>query len=163
VDLDDLGELGKNLTVIIPLILLIVFQIFFRRRRAERTPQEIVTSLLTEINQNQQLMEAFLVNWQVKKFKTSSWQRNKNRLNFLDQSVQTALANAFDLAEDFNRQMASAKTHKSASYLANINVEKLREPLSRSRQGLEDWLSLNKGKRKVPTGVERRRGSILSG
>ena len=153
--MDDLGELGKNLTVIIPLILLIVFQIFFRRRRAERTPQEIVTSLLTEINQNQQLMEAFLVNWQVKKFKTGSWQRNKNRLNFLDQSVQTALADAFDLAEDFNRQMASAKKHKSASYLANINMEKLREPLARSRQGLEEWLQANAGQQGLPT---QRRG-----
>ena len=156
-DLDDLGELGKNLTIIIPLILLIVFQIFFRRRRAERTPQEIVTSLLTEINQNQQLMEAFLVNWQVKKFKTDSWQRNKNRLNFLDQSVQTALADAFDLSEDFNRQMASAKKHKSASYLANINMEKLREPLARSRQGLEDWLQAKAGQQRLPT----RRGGLF--
>jgi len=155
VDFGDLGELGKNLTVIIPLILLIIFQIFFRRRRAERTPQEIVTSLLTEINQNQQLMEAFLVNWQVKKFKTGSWQRNKNRLDFLDQSVQTALADAFDLAEDFNRQMASAKKHKSASYLANINMEKLREPLARSRQGLEDWLQEKAGQQGLPT---QRRG-----
>lgn len=156
-DLDDLGELGKNLTVIIPLILLIIFQIFFRRRRAERTPQEIVTSLLTEVNQNQQLMEAFLVNWQVKKFKTGSWQRNKNRLDFLDQSVQTALADAFDLAEDFNRQMASAKKHKSASFLANINMEKLREPLSRSRQGLEEWLQAKAGQQGLPT----RRGGLF--
>ncbi len=151
-DFGDLGDLGKNLTVIIPLILLIIFQIFFRKRRAERTPQEMVGGLLTEINENQQLMEAFLVKWQARKFKTGSWQRNKNRLAFLEQSAQTALADAFDLAEDFNRQIASAKKHKSASYLANINVDKLKEPLTRSRQGLEEWLQANAGQKGLPTG-----------
>ncbi len=154
-DFSDLGDLGKNLTVILPLILLIIFQIFFRKRRAERTVPEIVSSLLAEINQNQQLMEAFLVKWQARKFKTGSWQRNKNRLDFLDQSVQTALADAFDLAEDFNRQIASAKKHKSASYLANINVDRLKEPLTRSRQGLEKWLQANADQKGLPT---QRRG-----
>jgi len=157
VDFGDLGELGKNLTVIIPLILLILFQIFARRRRTERTAQEIVSSLLTEINQNQQLMEAFMVKWQAKKFKTGSWQRNKNRLDFLDVSTQTALADAFGLAEDFNRQIDSAKKYKSASYLANINVEKLREPLARSRQELETWLQVNAGQQKMPA----RRGGLF--
>ena len=156
-DFGDLGELGKNLTILIPLILLIIFQILFRRRRAERTPREVVTSLLTEINQNQQLMESFQVSWQVKKFKTGSWQRNKNRLDFLDQSVQTALADVFNLAEDFNRQMANAKKYKSTSYLANINVDKLREPLARSRRGLEAWLQANAGQPRLPT----RRGGLF--
>ncbi len=154
-DFGDLGDLGNNLTVILPLILLIIFQIFFRKRRAERTVPEIVSSLLAEINQNQQLMEAFLVKWQARKFKTGSWQRNKNRLDFLEQSAQTALADAFDLAEDFNRQIASAKKHKSASYLANINVDKLKEPLTRSRQGLEEWLQANAGQKGLPA---QRRG-----
>ena len=156
-DFGDLGELGKNITIIIPLILLIIFQIFMRKRRTERTPQEIVSNLLAEVNQNQQLMEAFLVKWQVKKFKTGSWQRNKNRLHFLDLSVQTALADAFDLAEEYNREIDSAKTHKSASYLANINVEKLRQPLARSRQGLEEWLQATMGQEGQPT----RRGGLF--
>ncbi|MFC2003004.1 hypothetical protein ACFLV4_03555 [Chloroflexota bacterium] len=151
----DLDDLGKNLTFIIPLILLVLFQIFVKRRKGENTTLEVVGSLLSEINQNQQLMEAFLVNWQAKKFKTGSWERNKNKLDFLDQSLQNALADAFGLAEDFNRQMDSAKQHKSASYLANINVEKLREPLARSKQGLEEWLEANTGQKELLT---RRRG-----
>ena len=150
-DFGDLGALRKNVTVILPLILLIIFKIFFRKRRAEKTVPEIVSSLLAEINQNQQLMEAFLVKWQAKKFKTGSWQRNKNRLAFLEQSAQTALADAFDMAEDFNRQIASAKKHKSASYLANINVDKLKEPLTRSRQGLEEWHQPNTDQKRFPT------------
>jgi len=145
VDLDDLSELGKNLPAIIPLVLLVLFQIFSRRRRTEKTHPEIVNSLLKEINQNQQLMEAFLVTWQTKKFKADSWQRNKNRLDFLDQHVHTALTDAYDMAEDFNREITSARKFKSSSYLSNINVDKLREPLARSRKGLEEWLNLNTG------------------
>jgi len=154
-DFGDLGALGKNLSVIIPLILLVVFQIFTRKHRAERTLQEIVTSLLNEVNHNQKLMEAFLVKWQIKKFKIDSWKRNRNRINTLDQSVQTALADTFDLVEDFNRQMENAKKNKSTSYLANINMDKLKEPLARSRRGLEEWLQEHSGQQNMPT---RRRG-----
>lgn len=141
-DFGDLSELGKNISAIIPLILLVLFQIFMRRRRTEKTTPEVVNNLLKEINHNQQLMEAFLVTWQTNKFKTDSWQRNKNRLDFLDQHVHTALTNAYDLAEEFNREITSAKKFKSSSYLANVNVDKLREPLARSRKGLEEWQSL---------------------
>jgi len=142
VDFGDLSELGKNISAIIPLILLVLFQIFMRRRRTEKTTPEVVNNLLKEINHNQQLMEAFLVTWQTNKFKADSWQRNKNRLDFLDQHVHTALTNAYDLAEEFNREITSAKKFKSSSYLANVNVDKLREPLVRSRKGLEEWQSL---------------------
>ena len=141
-DFGDLSELGKNISAIIPLILLVLFQIFMRRRRTEKTTPEVVNSLLKEINHNQQLMEAFLVTWQTRKFKTESWQRNKNRLDFLDPHVHTALTDAYDLAEEFNREITSAKKFKSSSYLANVNVDKLREPLARSRQGLEAWLNM---------------------
>lgn len=156
-DFGNLDELGKNLTVIIPLVLLIVFQIFARKRRTERTTAEIVSSLLGEVNQNQQLMEAFLLRWQFKKFKTASWQRNKNRLDFLSQSAQTALTDAFNQAEDFNRQIDNARKNKSASYLANVNVEKMREPLARSRQRLEEWLQLNA----TQSGLPRRKQGLF--
>ena len=148
-DFGDLGDLGRNITVLIPLILLILFQVFLKKRKGEGTPLEIVGSLFSEIVQNQTVMEAFLIQWQAKKFKTGSWQRNKNKLDFLDQSVQTALSDAFSLAEDFNRQIDNAKKYKSSSYLANVNVEKLREPLTRSKQGLEAWLQSNSDKEEL--------------
>jgi len=56
------------------------------------------------------------------------------------------------MAEDFNRQIDAAKKHKSASYLANINVDNLRKPLVRGKQGLEEWLQLNQDKEKISRG-----------
>ncbi|GAJ17764.1 unnamed protein product, partial [marine sediment metagenome] len=85
---------------------------------------EIVTSLLSEIALNQQIMEAFLQNWQARKFKTGSWQRNKDKLGFLDQELRNTLERAFSLAEEFNRDIDSARKYKSSSYLAGISADK---------------------------------------
>ena len=98
------------------------------------------------------VMETFLISWQTKKFKTGSWLRNRNKLEFLDQSLQNALTDAFGMAEEFNREIGSAKKHKSSSYLANINVEKLRGPLARSQRGLEEWLKASTGQKDMPDG-----------
>ncbi len=149
-DFGDLGDLGKNITVLLPLIILILFQVFLKKRKGERTPLEVVGSLLSEVNQNQKLMEAFLFHWQVKKFKTGSWERNKNKLDFLSQSLQNALSDVFGLAEDFNRQIDNAKKYKSSSYLANISVDKGRGRLARRKQGLGEWLEANIGRKELP-------------
>jgi len=141
----DFGEMGTNLLVILAIIALLAFNIFLKRRRGERTPLEVAMSLLSEINLNQKLAEVFQFHLKVTKFKTGSWKRNKTKLDFLDQSLQTTLADAFSMAERFNQDIDAAKKHKSATYLSGINVDKLKEPLAKSKQGLEEWLQANMG------------------
>ena len=146
----DFGDIGQNFLPLVLLVVFLVTSIFLKKRRGgavERTPLEVVSNMLSEIIYNQQLMEAFLVNWQVRKFKTGSWNRNKNKLDFLDHQLQITLSDAFGTAEDFNQQIDAAKKHKTASYLANINVEKLRVPLAKCKQGLEEWLQTNLGQK----------------
>ena len=145
-------DIGRNLIILLPIVLLILFNIFFRKRREDRTQPEIVISLLSEIALNQQIMEAFLQKWQSRKFRAGSWQRNKAKLDFLDQELQNTLARAFSLAEEFNQDIDSARKYKSSSYLAGISVDKLREPLTRSRQGLEEWLQSSGGQTTITTG-----------
>jgi len=141
----DLGEIGTNAFVILAIIALLVFNIFLKRRRGERTPLEIAVSLLSEVNLNQKLVEVFQFHLRVTKFKTGSWKRNKTKLDFLDQPLQTALADAFSMAERFNQDIDAAKKHKSTTYLSGIGVDKLKEPLAKSKQGLEEWLQANMG------------------
>ncbi len=136
----DLSEIGPNLVVILTIVALLALNIFLRRRRGERTPTEVALSLLSEINLNQKLAEDFQFHLQAKKFKTGSWKRNETKLNFLDHSLQTTLADAFSMAERFNRDIDAAKKYKSASYLSSINVDKLKQPLAESKQALEEWL-----------------------
>jgi len=147
----DFGDIGENLPIIVMAIAFIFFQFFLRRRRKpEATQQEIVQSLLSAARMNLSLAEAFCFRLQTKKFETASWQRNKTKLDFLDQPLQVVLSDAFTMAEDFNQQIEAAKKYKSTSYMMNLTMDKLREPLTKSEQGLEEWLLSKTGIKEPP-------------
>jgi len=142
----DWGDIGGNIPVIVTVIGLIVLQFFLRRRRPpETSPWEIAQNLLAEVGHNLKIAEAFTFHWQARKFVIASWQRNKNKLDFLEQSLQGFITDAFIMAQDFNQQIAAARKHKSASYMASVNVEKLKGLLTKSEQGLEQWLTSEGG------------------
>ncbi len=141
----DFGEIGTNYLVILAIVVLLALNIFLKRRRAERTSPEIALGLLSEILSNQKLAEDFQFHLKVGKFKTVSWNRNKTKLDFLDQSLCTALDDAFSMADRFNQDIDAAMKHKSVTYLSGIDVDKLKEPLAKSKQGLEEWLQANMG------------------
>ncbi|MFC2035117.1 hypothetical protein ACFLUJ_03225 [Chloroflexota bacterium] len=131
--------------IIVAIVALVLMQLFFRKPKPERLRREIVQSLLAEVRLNRAMIEVFHRRQKAKKLETVSWQRNKAKLDFLRQSLQSTLSDAFDMAGDFNQQVEVAKKHKSASYLADISVDKLREPFDKSKLGLEKWLLANIG------------------
>ena len=47
------------------------------------------------------------------------------------------------MAEDVNERIAAAKKYKSDSYMAGIDVEKMKKPLADSEQELQRWLEEN--------------------
>ena len=138
------GSFWENFALLIPIIIIIIFGILMRRRRGGRTRLEVAIGLLSEINHNMKITEAYSSDWQTKKkFKTGNWNRNQDKIDFLDQDLQNNLSNAFGLAEEFNQRIDEAKQHKSASYLAGIQPVKMTEPLTRSKQGLTEWIQAN--------------------
>jgi len=144
----DWGEIGKIFSYLLPVIVFILFNIFFRKQQEQQRRLAVVKSLLSEIEHNQKLMEAFLMRWQTRKFKTGNWKRNKDKMDYIDRGLRATLAGAYGIAEEFNKDIAAAKKHKSPGYLAGIQVDRLKEPLAKSKQGLEEWLELNKGRKK---------------
>ena len=139
----DFGE-GSQWMILIPIIILIVLSFVMRRRRpAEKTDPEIAGSLFLDVNENLKLAESFSLQRRPKKFMTGSWQRNSEKVDFLDASLRSSLADAFGLAEDFNQEIESAKKYKSTIYLSGVDVHKLEEPLTKSKEGLEEWLKAN--------------------
>jgi len=137
----DFGDISGNFPIIVMIVVFVLLQYFLKRRRKpEITHQEIARSLLSEVRLNQALAENFHLREKPKKFEAVSWQMNKTKLDFLDESLQVALSNAFMMVEDSNRQIDAAKKYKSASYMVGIDVGKMREPLTKSQQGLEEWL-----------------------
>ena len=145
----DWDEIGKVLAAIIPVIILVLVNVVFRKQKEQKTRLGVVHSLLSEIDYNQKLVEAFSFQWQVKKFKTRNWKRNEDKMDYIDQSLHTTLSNAYEIAEGFNQEIDAAKKHKSASYLTGIQADKLRVPLAQSKQGLEEWLKANTGKKEM--------------
>lgn len=134
----------ENFGLLIPIIIIIIFGILMRRRRGAKTHLEVAIGLLSEINHNLKVTDAYSANWRVKKrFKTGNWNRNKDKIDFLDEQLQMNMSSAFDLAEDFNQRIDDAKQHKSTSYLAGIPVDKMIEPLTKSKQGLTEWIQAN--------------------
>ena len=145
----DWGEIGRILATITPIVILVLVNVFFRKQREQKARLEIVRALLSEINYNQKLVEAFSFQWQAKKFKTGGWRRNKGKIDYIDLGLRTTLAETYEITDEFNQAIDAAKKRKSTSYLASIQVGRLTGPLARSKQGLEEWLQLNKGKEKI--------------
>lgn len=150
----DFGNFGANLPFIIGVIALVFIQFFLRRKGGSQgTQQEIVQNLLAEARLDLRLAEVFDYNSRAKRFMTTTWQLNKNKLDFLEKSLQVSVSDAFMMAEDYNQQIAAAKKYKSTSYMVSINMDKLKVLLAASQQGLEQWLMLKVGSKNPPEKV----------
>ena len=156
--MEDFGDFGNILVILIPVILIVLFNVFFKKRNAEKTQPEIAMGLLSDVAANQHIAEAFLKKAQIRKFRIESWQRNKEKLDFLDQRLRDELAKTFGMAEEFNRAVDATRKFKSSSYLEGISVDKLKESLARSRQELEEWFEANKDQAAMTPG---RRGCLV--
>lgn len=147
----DFSSIEGNLPLILLILAFILLPFFFRRRRSSQVmSQEVARNLLSEVRLNLSLAEVYSVNGRVKRFETVSWRLNKSKLDFLGQSIQAALADAFTMAEDYNQQMAAAKKHRSAGFVSNINVDKFKGLLTKGKEGLEEWLLAKVGTKEPP-------------
>ena len=63
--------------------------------------------------------------------------------------LRNTLSYVFETVGEFNDQIKAAKKARLPSYL-NIDVDKLKEPLAKSRQGLEDWMMETIGRKELP-------------
>jgi len=148
----DFDTLGDNIIPILIVVGLIILQLFVgRKRRGAKSQQQIVQSLLLEVRLNQTLVETFNQREKPKKFENTGWRLYKNRLDFLSQSIQTDLTNAYMIIDDFNIQIESAKKFKSTSYMVSVDANRLQEPLRKCREELEKWLQLSTGSREPET------------
>jgi len=148
----DWSEIGKIFSYLIPVIVFILFNVLFKKQREQQRRMAVVKSLLSETDYNSKLAQSFSLRSQMKRFKAATWKRNKGKIDYIDQSLHSTLANAYEIADEFNREIDAVKKHKSASYIAGIDTSRLIEPLAKSKRGLEEWLELNKGKKKVTDG-----------
>ncbi|MFC1949436.1 hypothetical protein ACFLW0_04630 [Chloroflexota bacterium] len=142
----DFGDIAENIPLIVTVVLLIVFQ-FIMRKKHPKVPasQNIAQELLHEVKLNLRLVEVFTVHHRAKKFINATWNRVKDKLDFMEHSLQVSLNDSYILIEDYNQQIAAANKHKTTSYLSSIDVSKLRKKLTKSEQELEQWIDSTGG------------------
>lgn len=145
----DFGDGWQSFALVAFFIIIFIASIFFRKRKGDSAPIIIAMTLLRDVDKNQKLVQAFHFNWKTKKFKTENWKKFNDKLAFLDDELEKVLSAAFMMSEDFNVRIGEAKRHKSSSYLATIQVDKLSAPLAKGREGLEQWVQENWGNREV--------------
>ncbi|MFC2070592.1 hypothetical protein ACFLTB_05435 [Chloroflexota bacterium] len=142
----DFGDIGDNIPVIISIVVLIALQFFMRRRRSPDADNPgIVQGLLSEVRLNLRLTDIFSYSKPGRKFMATSWKLYGDKLDFLNGQLQSTVSNTFLLVEECNQQIASAKKFKSTSYLSSVDIGKLKDLLTDSQKGLEQWLSSQSG------------------
>ncbi len=145
------SNIADNLPLVFIVLAIVAFLFFFRKgQRPERTRAEIIYNLLSEVKLDQAMVETFALREKLKKFEVVSWQRNKTRLSFVGDTLRGNLSKAFGSAEELNRQMDAAKKSKETDARSKIDVAVLREPLAKSRDGLEEWLLIHTGRKEPP-------------
>lgn len=142
----DFGNVSEILPVIIAIIGVIVLQVFMRKNRNPVSSQQhIIQSLMSDIRINIRLVDILMRGEQIKRFSVTGWKLYKDKIDFLSQPVRTALTEAYEIAEDYNGQVASTRKYSTANYIAGINTGKMKEKLEKSKSGIEEWLMVKTG------------------
>ncbi len=128
----------QTISIIIVGLLVVVLIWTYLRRRSTGSPKvDAVESILKDVSENMNIVEEKLANPRsTKKFKTGNWKRFQNKIGFLDDPDLESINEVFALAQEYN-----ARTD-----LDSVQMEKIKESLSKSRRGLSDWLRVNRRK-----------------
>jgi hypothetical protein len=116
---------------------------FVKIRRSMKAPLGRVALILAAINSNEKLVDNFGFHRGTGRMKTGPWKKNKDKVDFLPQELRMMLEHTFEMSEEINDRIDAARKFKSDSYMAGIDVSKLREPLAESKLQLQEWLQEN--------------------
>ncbi len=153
----ELGSLGDKLVFVAAVVGVILLISLMRGRNPRRARADTVRALLSDTRINIILVDTFDRQPKPRDFQVTSWQLSKKKLQFLEKQLQKDLADSFGMALDYNQRLKAAKKEKSNQKVTQ-DLESMKGVLTRTKQGLEDWLLANMGAIDVPE-----RTSMLDG
>jgi hypothetical protein len=131
----------------------VVFGISYLLRRGKgpiQSQTETVRDLMTEARLNSALVQVFRSDLKVRKFETNSWKLYNKRIQFLGKTLPATMEEAFNEAERINQLITTARKEHSDEGLKEIDTAKLEELLTKSKEGLEEWLLIHTGRKDIP-------------
>lgn len=138
------GLIGERLLFVAAIVAFLLLFSIFRGRNPRKARAETVRTLLGETRVNLILVDTFHQQPKVRRFETTHYQLSKKKIDFLGKKLQEDMANAFGQAIDHNARLKTAKKSKSAEKVVP-DLDGMKEPFIRIKQGLEDWLLANVG------------------
>lgn len=138
-----MSETTTNILFGLVLVIFLILSIYMRNRRQAGSPLLSAVRILIDMNRNIKLVEDFSFHRRIKKFKTGAWEKNKDKLDFLPEELRQSLSQVFGMAEEINGRIESARKYQSDSYMAAIDVSKLKVPLAKSKEQLREWIQNN--------------------
>jgi hypothetical protein len=138
-----LSGLGTNILIGVVLFLMLGLSIGLQVVRMRRAPLGRVVGVLSNVKHNEMLCENFSFHRSIGRMKASAWKKNKDRLNFLPQELWAMLSQLFEMVDEVNERIDAAIKHKSDSYMAAIDIDKLKTPLATCKEQLQEWVYAN--------------------
>jgi hypothetical protein len=132
-----------NILIGIALLLTLALAIGLQMLRVRQSPLGRVVGILTNIKHNEKLYENFSFHRSIGRLKAGAWHKNKHKVGFLPRELMTALSEAFELVDEVNEKIDAAIKFKSDSYMAAIDISKLKTPLATCREQLQEWIYAN--------------------
>ena len=139
---------GENLAlesvlIGVALFLMLVLSIGLQILRTRRAPLGRVIGILANVKHNERLCENFSFHRSIGKLKAGAWHKNKGKIEFLPGELQTTLVELFEMVDEVNERIDAAVKYKSDSYMAAVDVDKLKPPLATCREQLQEWVYAN--------------------
>jgi hypothetical protein len=125
-------------------VVLVLFYFTGRRRRQERPRLTSALDAIQNVNDDMRILELHMADRQnTRKFRNGGLANADDRLNFLDSATLSAIKETYVITTDFNQRIDMAKKARAPSTLQDLPLEKLADPLNRSKAGLVTWLKDN--------------------
>jgi hypothetical protein len=140
--------------IIFAAAIILLIWIWMRNRNKETPRLQAAIGTISTVNDNIKILEIRRTEpHSPKKFKTGRWQSCQDHMDFLDPETVTALKDSFTIIADFNAKIEAAKKSDSLATLQELPLDKLKDPLYKSKQGLVVWLKAN-----LQTEIKTRKG-----
>jgi hypothetical protein len=138
--------MAENWTSYIIFIAVILILIWILTRTRKRTTPRLQSAInmIADINENLKILETRRINPQSpKKFKTGAWRAYQEKLDFIEAETLIALKETYTLINEMNEKIEIAKKSQSLATLQALPLDKLKDPLTKSKEGMMSWLRAN--------------------
>ena len=135
--------LGTSVLIGVAMVLLLGLSIGLQIVRTRRAPLGKVVGILSSVKYNMKLCEDFSYHRSIGRMKSKAWEKNRDKVYFLPQGLMNDLSKLFEMVDEVNERIDAAIRYKSDSYMAAIEIDKLKAPLANCQEKLTEWVYEN--------------------